>query len=91
VDGLLRSRAIRRAGYGEDFITEVAHIMEYAAAYEIYRGDIAYDQGTGITRNEGKPFRTRTGFGGEARVGGARERLVRFGMPIPGHFLKSCS
>ena len=37
---------LRRAGYGEDFITEVARIMEYAAAYEIYRGDIAYDQGT---------------------------------------------
>ncbi len=36
---------LRRAGYGEDFITEVARIMEYAAAYEIYRGDIAYDQG----------------------------------------------
>ena len=37
---------LHRAGYGEDFITEVARIMEYAAAYEIYRGDIAYDQGT---------------------------------------------
>ena len=37
---------LRRAGYGEDFITEVARIMEYAAAYEAYRGDIAYDQGT---------------------------------------------
>jgi transcriptional regulator GlxA family with amidase domain len=36
---------LRRAGYGEDFLTEVARIMEYAAAYEIYRGDIAYDQG----------------------------------------------
>jgi transcriptional regulator GlxA family with amidase domain len=36
---------LRRAGYGEDFITEVARIMEYTAAYEIYRGDIAYDQG----------------------------------------------
>ena len=36
---------LRRAGYGEDFITEVARIMEYAAAYEIYHGDVAYDQG----------------------------------------------
>ncbi len=34
---------LRRAGYAEDFITEVARIMEYAAAYEAYRGDIAYD------------------------------------------------
>ena len=37
---------LRRAGYGEDFITEVARIMESGAAYEIYRGDIAHDQGT---------------------------------------------
>jgi transcriptional regulator GlxA family with amidase domain len=36
---------LRRAGYGEDFISEVARIMEYAAAYEMYRGDIPYDQG----------------------------------------------
>lgn len=34
---------LRRAGYAEDFITEVARIMEYSAAYEVYRGDIAYD------------------------------------------------
>lgn len=34
---------LRRAGYGEDFITEVARIMEYAAAYEVYRGDLDYD------------------------------------------------
>lgn len=35
---------LRRAGYGEDFVSEVARIMEYAAAYEVYRGDIAYDR-----------------------------------------------
>ena len=34
---------LRRAGYGEDFIGEVARIMEYSAAYEGYRADIAYD------------------------------------------------
>ena len=34
---------LRRAGYGEDFISEVARIMEYSAAYEGYRADIAYD------------------------------------------------
>jgi transcriptional regulator GlxA family with amidase domain len=38
---------LRRAGYGEDFIAEVAQIMEYSAAYEIYRGDIVYDQADG--------------------------------------------
>jgi len=30
---------LRRAGYGEDFISEVARVMEYAAAYEVYRDD----------------------------------------------------
>jgi transcriptional regulator GlxA family with amidase domain len=35
---------LRRAGYDEAFISEVARIMEYAAAYESYRGDIAYDR-----------------------------------------------
>jgi hypothetical protein len=32
-------------GLWEDFIVEVARIMEYAAAYEIYHGDVAYDHG----------------------------------------------
>ena len=30
---------LRRAGYDEKFISEVARVMEYAAAYEIYRND----------------------------------------------------
>jgi len=33
---------LRRAGYDEDFIFEVTRIMEYAAAFEIYRDDIEY-------------------------------------------------
>jgi transcriptional regulator GlxA family with amidase domain len=33
---------LRRAGYAEDFITEVARVMEYAAAYAVYRDDIQY-------------------------------------------------
>ena len=33
---------LRRAGHGEAFIAEVARVMEYAAAYDIYRGDIEY-------------------------------------------------
>lgn len=33
----------RRAGYGENFISEVARIMEYSAAYAVYRDDIEYD------------------------------------------------
>ena len=30
---------LRRAGYDEAFISEVARVMEYSAAYEVYRGD----------------------------------------------------
>jgi transcriptional regulator GlxA family with amidase domain len=30
---------LRRAGYGEDFISEVARVMEYQAAYAVYRDD----------------------------------------------------
>jgi transcriptional regulator GlxA family with amidase domain len=33
---------LRRAGYDEAFISEVARIMEYGAAYELYRNDIEY-------------------------------------------------
>lgn len=36
---------LRRAGYDEAFITDVARVMEYAKAYEAYRGDIEYDKG----------------------------------------------
>jgi transcriptional regulator GlxA family with amidase domain len=30
---------LRRAGYEEEFISEVARVMEYTAAYELYRDD----------------------------------------------------
>ena len=30
---------LRRAGYDEQFISEVARVMEYSAAYELYRDD----------------------------------------------------
>lgn len=33
---------LRRAGYGEEFIAEVARVMEYGAAYELYSKDIEY-------------------------------------------------
>jgi len=32
---------LRRAGHDERFISEVARVMEYSAAYEVYRGDRA--------------------------------------------------
>ena len=31
---------LRRAGYDETFISEVARVMEYSAAYDVYRQDI---------------------------------------------------
>ena len=30
---------LRRAGYSEEFVSEVARVMEYQKAYELYRGD----------------------------------------------------
>jgi hypothetical protein len=35
---------LRRAGYDEAFIADVARVMEYAAAYAGYRDDIEYAQ-----------------------------------------------
>ena len=32
---------LRRAGHDEKFISEVARVMEYSAAYEVYRNDRA--------------------------------------------------
>lgn len=34
---------LRRAGYGEEFIREVARVMEYSKAYELYADDMEYD------------------------------------------------
>ena len=31
---------LRRAGYAEDFVADVARVMEYSAAYEAYRDDL---------------------------------------------------
>jgi transcriptional regulator GlxA family with amidase domain len=31
---------LRRAGYDEPFVSEVARVMEYQKAYELYRGDV---------------------------------------------------
>jgi transcriptional regulator GlxA family with amidase domain len=31
---------LRRAGYDDTFIAEVARVMEYSKAYELYRGDV---------------------------------------------------
>jgi transcriptional regulator GlxA family with amidase domain len=34
---------LRRAGYDEAFIEDVARVMEYREAYKLYRDDIEYD------------------------------------------------
>jgi len=34
---------LRRAGYAEEWITDVARTMEYKAAYALYGGDVEYD------------------------------------------------
>jgi transcriptional regulator GlxA family with amidase domain len=31
---------LRRAGYDEDFVSEVARVMEYSRAYDLYREDV---------------------------------------------------
>ena len=31
---------LRRAGYGDEFIADVARVMEYSAAYDVYRDDL---------------------------------------------------
>jgi transcriptional regulator GlxA family with amidase domain len=31
---------LRRAGYDDDFVAEVARVMEYTAAYDAYRDDV---------------------------------------------------
>lgn len=38
---------LRRAGYDEAFISEVARVMEYGAAYDGYRADVEYDRAQG--------------------------------------------
>jgi hypothetical protein len=35
---------LRRDGYDEVFISEVTQVMEYKAAYDLYRDDILYDE-----------------------------------------------
>jgi hypothetical protein len=31
---------LRRAGYPDDFVAEVARVMEYTKAYELYQNDL---------------------------------------------------
>jgi hypothetical protein len=31
---------LRRAGYSEEFVADVARVMEYSAAHDLYRDDL---------------------------------------------------
>jgi hypothetical protein len=33
---------LRRAGYDEEFVSEVARVMEYSQAYAVYRDDLEF-------------------------------------------------
>jgi transcriptional regulator GlxA family with amidase domain len=39
---------LRRAGYDDKCINDVARVMEYRQAYELYRNDIQYDTRSNI-------------------------------------------
>jgi transcriptional regulator GlxA family with amidase domain len=41
---------LRRAGYDEPFLSEVARVMEYQRAYEVYRGDLEVAKGMARVR-----------------------------------------
>jgi transcriptional regulator GlxA family with amidase domain len=45
---------LRRAGYSEDFIREVARLMEYSSVCETDPGDFAYDEGVREPKRHGK-------------------------------------
>jgi hypothetical protein len=38
--GTAHLHLLRRAGYSEQFVAEVARVMEYSKAYDLYRGDV---------------------------------------------------
>ena len=39
---------LRRAGYDEQFVAEVARVMEYSAAYDVYREDVETAAGAAV-------------------------------------------
>jgi hypothetical protein len=41
---------LRRAGYDEPFLSEVARVMEYQRAYEVYRSDLEVAKGMARVR-----------------------------------------
>ena len=44
----LYAEVLRRAGYDEQFIAEVARVMEYSAAYDVYREDVETAAGAAV-------------------------------------------
>ena len=54
---------LRRAGYDEAFVRDIARVMEYTAAYDVYRDDLEVRGGADVARiargeNEGRPAGT---------------------------------
>jgi hypothetical protein len=62
---------LRRAGYDETFIAEVARVMEYTQAYEIYRDDL-----------EGWPLASRTDSQRSKRVDRGDKRATSIGSRV---------
>ena len=40
---------LRRAGYSEEFVAEVARVMEYSKAYALYRDDVEVSEGAAVS------------------------------------------
>ena len=51
---------LRRAGYDEKFISEVARVMEYSGAYELYREDVEVASPSATTRGPERAPRSST-------------------------------
>jgi transcriptional regulator GlxA family with amidase domain len=52
---------LRRAGYDESLLEEVARVMEYSDAYKLYRDDIEYAPAKKATKPAKKPAGSRSG------------------------------
>jgi hypothetical protein len=65
---------LRRAGYSEPFIAEVARVMEYQKAYELYRDDVEKALEAAMEVGAGK---TKTAAINEALRDYARRRRLR--------------
>ena len=80
---------LRRAGYDEDFISEVARVMEYQRAYELYREDFELADGRSASPSE-RHRMTVTAIWRYPVKSMAGERLARFRLMPNGTGGRSC-